>query len=175
MGFVWSLFFTQDVEEAAVSGGLFRTLLLRDKGRPTVLTLDRDMHEHTARSRLIAKSVEDNRATAVAFTQNSQLSQTQLHCNTRAHPKPHVCTHTTLHRHHTHGRTHTTQTPQRRPLLCLTSSSSSLCGSLASWIFLTVLRIRFEYSPWHSWSQANFLVELILCFHTYRFLNASCK
>ena len=40
---------------------------------------------------------------------------------------------------------------------------------LASWILLTVLRVRFEYNPWHSWSQANLSVELILCFRTCRF------
>ena len=31
------------------------------------------------------------------------------------------------------------------------------------------------HDTWHSRSLANLLVELILCFHTYRFLNASCR
>ena len=32
-----------------------------------------------------------------------------------------------------------------------------------------------EYNPWHSWSQVNLLAEIVLSFHTYRFLNASCR
>ena len=44
---------------------------------------------------------------------------------------------------------------------------------LALWIMWTVLRVRFEDNSWHSWSQANLMVELVLSFHTYRFLNAN--
>ena len=44
---------------------------------------------------------------------------------------------------------------------------------LVSLILLTAARIRFEYNPWHSWSQANLLLELLLRFRTYRVLNAN--
>ena len=41
----WSLFFAQEVDEEAVSDVLPRALLLRDRGRPMVLSLDRDAQE----------------------------------------------------------------------------------------------------------------------------------
>ena len=33
-----------------------------------------------------------------------------------------------------------------------------------SLILLVAVRIRFEYNPWQSWSKANLLVEILLCF-----------
>ena len=46
---------------------------------------------------------------------------------------------------------------------------------LALWILWTTLRVRFQHDSWRSRSSAHLLVELILSFHTYRFLNARCK
>ena len=44
---------------------------------------------------------------------------------------------------------------------------------LFSLIWLTAVRIRFEYNPWQSWSKAYLVIELLLRFHAYCCLNAN--